>query len=249
MSPDWAAKPTTVPYAKFGDPQSLNLYSYVDNGPVNRIDADGHGFVNEAFQDWDFDIRQVGVAMEEANSQSSAAPPKAAAPEKPTVTATATGTTATITRTYDYFDGDAVVEYGEVETRTGNHPFRDNNPGDIVGGTFSKANGAVGTDGRFAIFPNAATGFQALTNLLMTSTYQNLSIDAAIVRYAPPIENDTKAYQAGVAAAVGAPGQTRLSNLSASQLGNMVQAIARIEGFFQAGTVTTRAFGYQGFDW
>ncbi len=42
MSPDWAAKPTTVPYAKFGDPQSLNLYSYVENGPVNRIDADGH---------------------------------------------------------------------------------------------------------------------------------------------------------------------------------------------------------------
>lgn len=42
MSPDWAAKPTTVPYAKFGDPQSLNLYSYVENGPVNRVDTDGH---------------------------------------------------------------------------------------------------------------------------------------------------------------------------------------------------------------
>jgi RHS repeat-associated protein len=42
MSPDWAAKPVTVPYAKFGDPQSLNLYGYVENGPVNRIDADGH---------------------------------------------------------------------------------------------------------------------------------------------------------------------------------------------------------------
>lgn len=42
MSPDWAAKPVTVPYAKFGDPQSLNLYSYTENGPVNRIDSDGH---------------------------------------------------------------------------------------------------------------------------------------------------------------------------------------------------------------
>jgi len=42
MTPDWAAKPTTVPYAKFGDPQSLNLYSYVENGPLNRVDADGH---------------------------------------------------------------------------------------------------------------------------------------------------------------------------------------------------------------
>ncbi len=42
LTPDWAAKPVTVPYAKFGDPQSLNLYSYVENGPVNRVDADGH---------------------------------------------------------------------------------------------------------------------------------------------------------------------------------------------------------------
>jgi RHS repeat-associated protein len=42
MTPDWAAKPTTVPYAKFGDPQSLNLYAYVENSPINRIDADGH---------------------------------------------------------------------------------------------------------------------------------------------------------------------------------------------------------------
>ena len=42
MTPDWAAKPTTVPYAKFGDPQTLNLYAYVENAPVNQADADGH---------------------------------------------------------------------------------------------------------------------------------------------------------------------------------------------------------------
>jgi len=42
MSPDWALRPTAVPYAKFGDPQTLNLYTYVENSPLNRIDADGH---------------------------------------------------------------------------------------------------------------------------------------------------------------------------------------------------------------
>ena len=42
MSPDWALKPVSVPYAKFGDPQTLNLYTYVQNSPLNRIDADGH---------------------------------------------------------------------------------------------------------------------------------------------------------------------------------------------------------------
>src|SRR5207302_10170098 len=42
MSPDWAATPVPVPYADLGDPQSLNLYSYVRNSPVTRSDPDGH---------------------------------------------------------------------------------------------------------------------------------------------------------------------------------------------------------------
>jgi RHS repeat-associated protein len=42
MTPDWAARPTSVPYAVFGDPQSLNLYGYVRNDPVTQADADGH---------------------------------------------------------------------------------------------------------------------------------------------------------------------------------------------------------------
>jgi RHS repeat-associated protein len=56
MSPDWAAKPVTIPYAEFGDPQSLNLYSYVRNSPIIRVDPDGHDFVVEAFQDWGFEM-------------------------------------------------------------------------------------------------------------------------------------------------------------------------------------------------
>jgi RHS repeat-associated protein len=40
LTPDWDAKPITVPYASFGDPQTLNLYAYVENGPLNRVDAD-----------------------------------------------------------------------------------------------------------------------------------------------------------------------------------------------------------------
>ena len=48
MTPDWAARPTTVPYAVFGDPQSLNLYGYVRNDPVSRADADGHSAAGNA---------------------------------------------------------------------------------------------------------------------------------------------------------------------------------------------------------
>src|SRR5207248_4962069 len=42
MTPDWAVRPTAVPYANFGNPQTLNLYAFVANDPISRADADGH---------------------------------------------------------------------------------------------------------------------------------------------------------------------------------------------------------------
>jgi RHS repeat-associated protein len=42
MSPDWSAEPEPVPYAKFDDPQTLNLYAYLRNNPLNGTDPDGH---------------------------------------------------------------------------------------------------------------------------------------------------------------------------------------------------------------
>jgi hypothetical protein len=42
MTPDWATKPIDVSYADFGNPQSLNLHSYVKNNPTTTRDEDGH---------------------------------------------------------------------------------------------------------------------------------------------------------------------------------------------------------------
>jgi RHS repeat-associated protein len=42
MSPDWSAKAEPVPYAKLGNPQTLNLYAFVGNSPVSHVDVDGH---------------------------------------------------------------------------------------------------------------------------------------------------------------------------------------------------------------
>ncbi len=42
ISSDWSPTPIPVPYADFGDPQSLNQYSYVRNIPTVNLDADGH---------------------------------------------------------------------------------------------------------------------------------------------------------------------------------------------------------------
>jgi RHS repeat-associated protein len=42
LTPDWAGKPVTVPYADYGNPQSLNLYSYGKNNPMTFADPEGH---------------------------------------------------------------------------------------------------------------------------------------------------------------------------------------------------------------
>jgi RHS repeat-associated protein len=42
LSPDWSAKPVPVPYANFGDPQSLNLYGFVGGNAASKSDIDGH---------------------------------------------------------------------------------------------------------------------------------------------------------------------------------------------------------------
>jgi RHS repeat-associated protein len=42
VSADWSAKPQAVPYAHFGNPQSLNLYGYSNNNPTTFGDPDGH---------------------------------------------------------------------------------------------------------------------------------------------------------------------------------------------------------------
>jgi len=51
VSADWSAAPVPVPYASFGDPQSLNQYSYVRNIPTVNVDTDGHETLNSVTND------------------------------------------------------------------------------------------------------------------------------------------------------------------------------------------------------
>jgi RHS repeat-associated protein len=75
MTPDWAARPTTVPYAVFGDPQSLNLYGYVRNDPVTQADADGHDPVpmgpltDNSGTTWEQEMAQTLTGKEEKAEQ------------------------------------------------------------------------------------------------------------------------------------------------------------------------------------
>jgi len=42
LSPDWSAIPEPVPYANLTNPQTLNLYQYVEDDPETFADLDGH---------------------------------------------------------------------------------------------------------------------------------------------------------------------------------------------------------------
>src|ERR1700686_838841 len=49
LTPDWAATPVPIPYAVMGNPQTLNLYSYVENNPITGTDPDGHGSLPSSY--------------------------------------------------------------------------------------------------------------------------------------------------------------------------------------------------------
>jgi len=75
MSPDWSAKEDPVPYAKLDNPQTLNLYSYVQNNPLSRIDSDGHQEEKdpkeEAREEADFEVwlREATTRLREMEAQ------------------------------------------------------------------------------------------------------------------------------------------------------------------------------------
>jgi hypothetical protein len=119
-----------------------------------------------------------------------------------------------------------------VDHRVGTRAWRNNNPGNIEYGPFAQKYGAVGTDGRFAVFPSVEAGRKAQEALLFDSpSYKNLTVGQAISRYAPPSENDSGAYAGRVAQAAGVGLDTRLSTMGPEQRKAMLDAMAGVEGF------------------
>ena len=112
----------------------------------------------------------------------------------------------------------------------GSRAWRNNNPGNLEDGKFARDNGAIGSDGRFAIFPDAMTGFNAMTSLLSTSPYQNLTIEGAINRYAPPNENNVENYLKSIERRTGFPRSKPMNNLSKDNLLKLAKAMKKHEG-------------------
>lgn len=114
----------------------------------------------------------------------------------------------------------------------GSFAWRNTNPGNITSaGGFARRHGAIGSDGRFAIFPDFPTGRDALRALITGPTYRVLTIYNAVARYAPDTENDTPRYRRQVADFTGLDINRRISTLSFNEVGNLLDAIQRIEGW------------------
>ncbi|MBQ8294171.1 MAG: hypothetical protein IJX89_02180 [Alphaproteobacteria bacterium] len=132
---------------------------------------------------------------------------------------------------------------GQVNKRSGGtRAWRNCNPGNLRYSDFSRDNGAIGRAGGFAVFPDEATGRNALGELLRSESYCNLSICAAIRKYAPPHENNTAGYNRHIRKMTGLNINTQISKLTDRELESVINAICIIEGWRTgAETIVTQA--------
>ncbi|UAW58428.1 internal viron protein D [Escherichia phage vB_EcoA_ASO2B] len=104
--------------------------------------------------------------------------------------------------------------------------IRNNNPGNI---RVSKDQweGMTGDDGSFVTFDSPESGVRALGKNLLSYGRQGYdSIEKIINRWAPPNENDTKAYIDSVVAATGIPATQSLDLSNPDTLSALAQAIS-----------------------
>ena len=128
---------------------------------------------------------------------------------------------------------------GTIETRRGGTPaWRNNNPGNMKPGPFTYARGAIGDDGKFAIFPDSETGYQAIKDWLSIPEHNQLTIQQAITTWAPKDDaNDPEGYTNFVSGQIGLPSTTKLGDMTPEQIEAMANAIRTKEGN-KPGTVT-----------
>lgn len=138
-----------------------------------------------------------------------------------------TAATVTGVRTVRYTAPDGTV----LIRKDGSIAWRQNNPGNISNGAFADNQGAIGNGERFAIFASAEKGFAAIIALLTGPNYRDLSLEAAITKYAPPPENDTAAYIAALTAQTGITRSQILRELLPSQMKALATGIQAHEGW------------------
>lgn len=127
---------------------------------------------------------------------------------------------------YTSNDGSGFIRTG------GSRTWRNMNPGALRPGKISQQYGACGSAGGFAVFPSEKHGMNALRALLQSDKYANLTIAAAIYKYAPPSDrNNTRLYQQKLSRMTGLNLSRKLCQLTPEELEHVVFAIKEIEGW------------------
>jgi len=126
-------------------------------------------------------------------------------------------------RRYMLYDGMIHVD--------GTQAWRNNNPGNIEAGEEAKQLGAIGSDGRFAVFPNYAAGRTALEAALRADAAQNLSVGEVVRKHAPNSVG-TACNQLGVAPTA------LVAALTALQFSSLVGIIQELEGWDEGEVIT-----------
>lgn len=141
---------------------------------------------------------------------------------------------------------------GSFQKVGGSRAWRNNNEGNLEFGKFAKAHGAIGTDGRFAIFPDEETGRRAKEALIFESNggkylannpldygkgigYRDKTLLQMIAAYAPSGENNTARYQKTILSAVGGRNK-KMRDYTADERQAIMQAMRKVEGW-KAGQV------------
>ena len=120
-----------------------------------------------------------------------------------------------------------IYKDGTVEIREGGTlPWRNKNPGALRGSDKS-----VGRANKFAVFAHEEDGMEAMKALLCSDKYCNLSLKAAIFKYAPPHENNTTKYQSDLKKYTGLDINRKIRDLNEEELERVAQTIKRLEGW------------------
>ncbi len=127
----------------------------------------------------------------------------------------------------------------KIELRTGgNLSWRFNNPSKLMHGDFARAQGSLGSDGNYAIFPSLEVGMKAAEVHLFEGFYKDLTIAAAMVQFAPATKGyNATTYATVVAKAAGVPTSTIMSTLTADQRKKFLNAV-RVYERWTPGKVT-----------
>ncbi|MBB4803908.1 hypothetical protein HNP37_003988 [Flavobacterium nitrogenifigens] len=111
--------------------------------------------------------------------------------------------------------------------------MRNNNPGNLIRTSIAwqgKIPHSANTDKNFEQFENVHFGLRAMLKDLINDINKGKNtVKLLITEYAPPSENDTKAYINSVAKTLGVSPTQKLTEINSKFLINLVRAILQVE--------------------